>query len=117
MVKRIKNADKGIASHEVRSGINFLVQSVASDINLSGAIDMQNYIKRHDLKSRIFALVHDSVLAEVPEHEVDHYCKKLKEFMQMDRGVYISGVPIGCEFDISEDYSNGKFEKKYSQLL
>ena len=113
----VKSSDKGIASHEIRSGINFLVQSVASDINLSGAIDMHNYIKRHDLKSKIFALVHDSVLAEVPEHEIDHYCKKLKEFMQKDRGVYISGCPISCEFEIAEDYSNGKFEKNYSQLL
>jgi len=113
----VRSSDKGIASHEIRSGINFLVQSVASDINLSGAIDMHNYIKRHNLKSKIFALVHDSVLAEVPEHEIDHYCKKLKEFMQKDRGVYISGCPITCEFEIAEDYSNGKFEKKYSQLL
>ena len=113
----VRSSDKGIASHEIRSGINFLVQSVASDINLSGAIDMHNYIKRHDLKSKIFALVHDSVLAEVPEHEIDHYCKKLKEFMQKDRGVYISGCPISCEFEIAEDYSNGKFEKNYSQLL
>ena len=113
----VRSSDKGIASHEIRSGINFLVQSVASDINLSGAIDMHNYIKRHNLKSKIFALVHDSVLAEVPEHEVDHYCKKLKEFMQKDRGVYISGCPISCEFEIAEDYSNGKFEKEYSQLL
>ena len=113
----VRSSDKGIASHEIRSGINFLVQSVASDINLSGAIDMHNYIKRHNLKSKIFALVHDSVLAEVPEHEIDHYCKKLKEFMQKDRGVYISGCPITCEFEIAEDYSNGKFEKNYSQLL
>ena len=113
----VRSSDKGIASHEIRSGINFLVQSVASDINLSGAIDMHNYIKRHSLKSKIFALVHDSVLAEVPEHEIDHYCKKLKEFMQKDRGVYISGCPITCEFEIAEDYSNGKFEKNYSQLL
>ena len=113
----VRSSDKGIASHEIRSGINFLVQSVASDINLSGAIDMHNYIKRHNLKSKIFALVHDSVLAEVPEHEIDHYCKKLKEFMQKDRGVYISGCPITCEFEIAEDYSNGKFEKEYSQLL
>ena len=36
----LKSKDKGIASHEVRSGINFLVQSVASDINLLGAIDI-----------------------------------------------------------------------------
>ena len=68
--RRLPNArskDKGIASHEVRSGINFLVQSVASDINLLGAIDMQHYINRKGMKSKIFGLVHDSVLAEVPE--------------------------------------------------
>ena len=116
-LENVKSADKGIASHEVRSGINFLVQSVASDINLAGAIDMHNYVKQHELKSKIFALVHDSVLAEVPEHEIDHYCKKLKEFVQFDRGVYIEGCPVGCDFDISDDYSNGKFEKKYEALM
>jgi DNA polymerase I-like protein with 3'-5' exonuclease and polymerase domains len=116
-LENVKSADKGIASHEVRSGINFLVQSVASDINLAGAIDMHNYVKKHSLKAKIFALVHDSVLAEVPEHEVDHYCKKLKGFMQFDRGVYIEGCPVGCDFDIADDYSNGKFEKQYGNLM
>ena len=90
---------------------------MASDINLAGAIDMHNYVKKHSLKAKIFALVHDSVLAEVPEHEVDHYCKKLKGFMQFDRGVYIEGCPVGCDFDIADDYSNGKFEKQYGNLL
>ena len=116
-LENVKSADKGIASHEVRSGINFLVQSVASDINLLGAIDMNSYIKQHKLKSKIFALVHDSVLAEVPEHEIDHYCKKLKEFIQANRGVYIDGCPVGCDFDVAGDYSLGKFEKTYGDLL
>ena len=31
----VKSDNRGIASHEVRSGLNFLVQSIASDINLS----------------------------------------------------------------------------------
>jgi DNA polymerase I-like protein with 3'-5' exonuclease and polymerase domains len=116
-LENVKSSDKGIASHEVRSGINFLVQSVASDINLAGAIDMHNYVKEHSLKAKIFALVHDSVLAEVPEHEIDHYCEKLKQFVQFDRGVYIEGCPVGCDFDIADDYSNGKFEKQYGNLL
>ena len=41
------------------------------------------------------------------------YCKKLKEFVQFDRGVYIEGCPVGCDFDIGEDYSMGKFSKLY----
>ena len=111
------SSDKGVASHEVRSGINFLVQSTASDINLLGAIDMNRHIKEHNLKSRIFALVHDSILAEVPEHEVDYYCEKLKYFVQKPReGCVIEGAPVGCDFDVGEDYSFGKYDKTYGQM-
>ena len=113
-LENVKSDDKGISAHEVRSGINFLVQSVASDINLLGAIDMNNYIKEQGLKSRIFALVHDSILAECPEHEIDAYSAKLKEFIQRDRGIYINGAPVGCDFEIGDDYSFGKFEKMYA---
>lgn len=111
------STDKGVASHEVRSGINFLVQSAASDINLLGAIDMHQFIKSNNMKSRIFALVHDSILAEVPEDEVDLYCERLKQYVQKPRaGCYIEGAPVGCDFDIGEDYSFGKFEKEYQNI-
>jgi len=90
------------------------VQSTASDINLLGAIDMHAHIKANKIDARIFALVHDSILAEVAIDQIDIYMELLKNFVQMDRGVSISGVPIGCEFEVvHEDYSNGKFEKKY----
>ena len=113
-LENVRSDDKGIASHEVRSGINFLVQSVASDINLLGGIDMNNYIRENGMKSRIFALVHDSILAECPEHEIDAYSAKLKEFIQKDRGIYINGAPVGCDFEIGDDYSMGKFAKLYA---
>ena len=112
------SSDKGVASHEVRSGINFLVQSTASDINLLGAIDMNTHIKNFGLKSRIFALVHDSILAEVPDAEVEYYCEKLKYFVQKPReGCVIEGAPVGCDFDVGEDYSFGKFEKQYGEMV
>ena len=109
----VASEDKGIKSHSIRSGLNFLVQSAASDINLLGAIDMNAFIKSEKLNSRIFALVHDSILAEVPEEEIDTYCNKLRELVQMDRGIFIPGAPIGCDFEIGDDYSMGKFEKQY----
>ena len=97
----------------LRSGLNFLVQSAASDINLLGAIDMGEFIKEQNMKSKIFALVHDSILAEVPDDEVDFYCEILQKFVQKDRGIYIPGAPVGCDFEIGEDYSMGKFSKLY----
>jgi DNA polymerase I-like protein with 3'-5' exonuclease and polymerase domains len=115
--RRLPNAqskNKGIASHEVRSGINFLVQSAASDINLMGAIDMQKYINETSMKARIFALVHDSILAEVPEEEIEHYSAKLKQFIQKERGCSIDGAPVGCDFEVGDDYSMGKWDTYYS---
>ena len=109
----VSSTDAGIKSHSIRSGLNFLVQSAASDINLLGGIDMGEFIKSQRMKARIFALVHDSILAEVPEDEVDFYCETLQKFIQLDRGISISGAPIGCDFEVGEDYSMGKFEKMY----
>jgi len=84
---------------------------VASDINLLAAIEMNDYIKAKGLKSRIFALVHDSILAEVPDEELEEYTSVLKGFVETDRGISIPGCPIGFDIDIHEDYSLGKYEE------
>ena len=76
---------------------------------MDGTQNVQNL----DTKSKIFALVHDSILAEVPDDEIELYSAKLKEFIQKNRGVSIPGSPIGCDFEISDDYSMGKWETYY----
>lgn len=112
----VKSKDAATKSHNIRSGINFLVQSVASDINLLGAVDTADYISRNNLDAKIFALVHDSILAEVHVNHVEQYSEALKCNVQVDRGLIIEGCPIGCDFEIGSDYSMGKFEKQYPEL-
>ena len=109
--------DKGIKGHSIRSGLNFLVQSAASDINLLAAIDAHADIAAQKMKSKIFALVHDSILAEVPDEEVDDYSILLQSNVQRDRGLTIPGSPVGCDFEVGQDYSMGKFEKRYGSDL
>lgn len=109
--------DKGIKGHSIRSGLNFLVQSAASDINLLGAIDAHADIAAQGMKARIFALVHDSILAEVPDEEVEDYSILLQSNVQRDRGLTIPGSPVGCDFEVGQDYSMGKFEKRYGSDL
>ncbi len=108
------SSDKGIAAHEVRSGINAEVQSIASDVNLLGAIDTANEVKRKGLDAHIFALVHDSIVAIVKDECVDEYCEILKRNTQKDRGCSIPGTPVGVDQEIGQDYSFGKFEKYYT---
>lgn len=109
----VKSDNKGLVGHEVRSGLNFLVQSVASDINLLGAIDAHQEIKVKNIDAHIFALVHDSILAEVKEEQVEEYTEVLIRNIQRDRGISIPGSPIGCDLEIGDDYSFGKFDKAY----
>lgn len=105
------SADKGIAAHEVRSGINSEIQSLCSDVNLLGAMDTANAIKHLD--AHIFALVHDSIVACVKDEHVEEYCALLKYHTQKDRGCSIEGCPIGVDQEVGKDYSFGKFEKHY----
>jgi DNA polymerase I-like protein with 3'-5' exonuclease and polymerase domains len=116
-LSNVFSTDKGIASHEVRSGINFLIQSVASDINLLAGIELNQWILENNKDAKIIALVHDSIVLECKDEEIDEVSTKMAELTQKDRGCSIPGKPIGVDLDIGEDYSFGKFEKQYPDLV
>lgn len=107
------SSDRGIAAHEIRSGINSEIQSLASDVNLLGAIETARTIREHKLDARIFMLVHDSIVALVKCEDVDAYCSILRNCTQYDWGCSIPGFPIGVDQDIGDDYSFGSFEETY----
>jgi len=107
------SSDKGIAAHEVRSGINAEVQSLASDVNLLAAMRTARHIVQEGLDAKIFMLVHDSIVAIVREDHVDDYCQILKLNTQHDHGCSIAGTPIGVDQDIGDDYSFGDFKATY----
>jgi len=107
------SSDKGIAAHEVRSGINAEIQSIASDVNLLAAIDTANEVKAKGLDAKIFMLVHDSIVALVKDEQVEEYCELLAKNTQKDRGCSIKGAAIGVDQDIGKDYSFGSFDERY----
>jgi DNA polymerase I-like protein with 3'-5' exonuclease and polymerase domains len=107
------SADKGIAAHEVRSGINAEVQSLASDVNLLGAMRTATEVKEKRLDAKIFMLVHDSIVALVKDEDVVEYCEILKRNTQHSWGCEIPNTPIGVDQDIGEDYSFGHFSETY----
>ena len=116
--RRLKNVfspDKSIAAHEVRSGINAAVQSLASDINLFATIDMLAEIKKHNLRAEIFMMVHDSIVAIVHPDDVEKYCELLAQCTQKDRGFSIPGCPIGIDQEVDIDYSFGSWDKDWKE--
>lgn len=108
------SSDKGIAAHEVRSGINAEVQSLASDVNLLGAMRTRDFVNKAGLDAKIFMLVHDSIVAVVKDEHVESYCEILKTCTQHDWGCSIPNFPVGVDQDIGEDYSFGHFTEIYA---
>ena len=103
-------SNQGVAKHAERSGLNFLIQSVASDVNLMGLIDLVNWVVEEKLEKeiKIFATVHDSIVAEVSDVYLDLYCKKVVEFLQKDRGASIPGCPIGVDCEVGPSWGEVK---------
>jgi len=101
-----KSPNRGVAQHAIRSGVNFLVQSVASDINVMGVIDLVKWIEDNDYLEDIkpFTVVHDSIVSEVREDLVDEYIKNAKECIQRDRGLTIPGCPIKVDFEVGPSW-------------
>lgn len=102
----VSSPNKGVAKHASRSGLNFLIQSVASDVNLLGIIDTVNWVKQENLKNeiRLFATVHDSVIAEVHNDYLNLYAKTLKANLQKDRGVSINNCPIVVDVEVGPSW-------------
>lgn len=101
-----KSPNKGIAGHAIRSGVNFLVQSVASDINLLGLVDAMKWIDTNNLQEEIvpFTVVHDSIVAEVREDLVNLWATNMRQAIQIDRGISIPNCPIEVDFEIGPSW-------------
>ena len=97
-----KSQNPGTAKHAIRSGVNFLVQSVASDINILGLIDLISWINEQGYEKDIlpFTVVHDSIVSEVREDLLDEYITNAKRCIQTDRGLTIPNCSIKVDFEV-----------------
>jgi len=101
-----KSPNPGVSKHAIRSGVNFLVQSVASDINILGVVDLIKWIEDNDYLDAIkpFTVVHDSIVSEVREDLVDEYIENARKCIQIDRGLSIPDCPIKVDFEIGPSW-------------
>ncbi len=110
-----KAPNPGVAKHAIRSGVNFLVQSVASDINVLGLIDLINWVETsgYDDVIKPFTVVHDSIVSEVREDLVPLYIENARRCIQTDRGLSIPNCPIKVDFEVGDSWGELEDEKTY----
>jgi DNA polymerase-1 len=77
------------------------MQGTAADIIKMAMIDVDNWLENSDLKSRMIMQVHDELVLEVPESELDLVIQGLKERME---GAAKLKVPLVVDVGVGDNW-------------
>jgi DNA polymerase-1 len=77
------------------------MQGTAADIIKMAMIDVDNWLENSDLKSRMIMQVHDELVLEVPESELDQVIMGLKDRME---GAAELRVPLVVDVGVGDNW-------------
>ena len=84
-----------------RTAINMPIQGTAADIIKQAMIDIQEYLEKNELQTRMLLQVHDELIFEVPEEEKDSVPQKLKELME---SAYELACPLKVDMGLAKNW-------------
>jgi len=84
-----------------REAINAPIQSTAADIMKIAMIRVDEELRRRKLKARMLLQVHDELIFEAPEHEVDELVRLVCEQME---GAYELRVPLKVDVEAGPNW-------------
>ena len=88
-----------------RMAINFPMQSLAADIIKIAMVRLQREIEADHIEGRMLLQVHDELLFEVPESEVDQFAEKVPRIMT---GAYELETGIEVETKVGANWADMK---------
>ena len=97
----ILHDNRVIRAEAERMAINTPIQGTAADLIKKAMIQIHDRLKKEKSKSRMLLQVHDELLLEVPEEEVDSIRPMVKEEME---GVYPLRVPLRVDTKIGRNW-------------
>jgi len=102
----------GVVNRALRQGLNFTIQSSASDILLCSLIGIRTTFKDEGLSARVVATVHDSIEIVCPHEEVEQVCKIVHN--EMVNYPYIKDkfnihfdVPLAVDIEVGDSFGDG----------
>ncbi|HYM67003.1 MAG TPA: DNA polymerase I, partial [Patescibacteria group bacterium] len=88
-----------------RMAINFPMQSLAADIIKIAMVRLQREIEADQIEGKMLLQVHDELLFEVPESEVDQFAEKVPRLMT---GAYELETGIEVEMKVGPNWADMK---------
>ena len=101
----INNRNFNLRSFAERTAMNTPIQGTAADIMKKAMIDVHNALQSGNLHSRILLQVHDELILEVPEWEVEQVTKIVKQAMEKSAKLK---VPLIVDVKIGVNWATAK---------
>ncbi|MCX7941981.1 MAG: DNA polymerase I [Dictyoglomaceae bacterium] len=101
----INSANRQLRQLSERIAINSPIQGTSADIIKLSMIEIYKELEKRNLKSRILLQIHDELILEAPEEEIDLIGKIAKEKME---NVISLSVPLKVELSIGKNWAELK---------
>jgi DNA polymerase-1 len=99
----VTTTDHNLRRREEREAINAPIQGTAADIMKLAMIAVAGKLEESDLSGRILLQVHDELVLEVPESEINKTIKLVKSAME---DVYSLEIPLTTEAQYGADWGS-----------
>ncbi|HOP49046.1 MAG TPA: DNA polymerase I [Ignavibacteriales bacterium] len=99
--ENIDSKNKILASYEERAAINHPIQGTAADLIKKAMIELQNFIISNNYQTKIILQIHDELLFNVPNNEIDIMKSQIKYIME--NTVHLS-VPLLVEVGVGNNW-------------
>ncbi len=100
-VPDINSGNWNVRGFAERVAINMPIQGTAADIIKLAMINIHNWLKDNNKKSRMLLQVHDELIFEIHESELDEVPAKIEELMEAS---FEMKVPLKVEAGIGENW-------------
>jgi DNA polymerase-1 len=109
----VTSEDQTVVNRALRQGLNFTIQSTASDILLSGLLGCCKEFSKKGLLARPVATVHDSLEVVCPVHEVEHVLEIIYDQLvnvPIIKKVFNLefSVPLKIDAEVGHSFGDGK---------
>lgn len=101
----IHDRNFNVRSRAEREAINMPIQGSASDIVKIAMLKVDSALKRENLQTKMIMQVHDELLFEAPENEIEKVCEIVKR--EMESAVELD-VPLIAEVGVGVNWMNTK---------
>lgn len=101
----INDRNFNVRSRAEREAINMPIQGSASDIVKLAMLKVDAALKRENLQTKLIMQIHDELLFEAPENEVEKVCEIVKK--EMESAVTLD-VPLIAEIGVGTNWMNTK---------